>query len=202
MKPDANKTLGSARQMASYLLHDGKKVGMAMALVAVMAVMWLRVLTGQKPTSAAATAGPAPQTAEAPKPQRVMRFVELPVQSGRNDRIHRNFFTTDDWSRFSKGSGSQRTNPDPEVQKIPLNQRQEGVARLAGTLELEAVLWSADPQAFVNDRLVRIGDTLALRDGADSYPFEVVEIQKDAVIVTCGDSRFTLKLSPPTDVRK
>lgn len=203
MKPDANKTFGSARQMAGYLLHDGKRVGIAMALVVVMAVMWLRVLTGQKPSSAGATARPAPQTTEAPRSPREMRFIELPVQSGRNDRIHRDFFTTDDWSRFSKGSGSQGTGADPEVQKIPLNRTQEVVDRLAKTLRLEVVvLLSGDPQAVINDRRVRLGDTFSLKDGADVYVFEVVQIQEDAVLVKWQDRQWTLKLSQTTDVSK
>ncbi len=202
MTRDPKHMFGSVGRLAGYLIRDGRKTGIAVALVAVMAVMWLRVLTGQKPQSAGA--GPSsPQRIEAvADDQPSMRFVELPVQPGRNDRIHRDFFTAHNWSDFSSGSRSQGTGPKPDVGTAPADRTEEVVAKLARTLQLEAVLWSADPQAFVNDRLVRIGDTLALREGADFYPFEVVEIQKDAVLVTCGDSRFTLKLSPPTDVRK
>lgn len=202
MTRDPKHMFGSAGRLAGYLVRDGRKTGIAVALVAVMAVMWLRVLTGQKPQSAGA--GPSsPQRIEAvADDQPSMRFIELPVQPGRNDRIHRDFFTAHNWSDFSSGSRSQGTGPKPDVGTVPTDRTEEVVAKLARTLQLEAVLWSADPQAFVNDRLVRIGDTLALRDGADFYPFEVVEIQKDAVLVTCGDSRFTLKLSPSTDVRR
>jgi len=203
MKADATKTIGSARQMATYLVRDGRKVGIALALVTVMAVMWLRVLTGQKPKAASATSPsaqqmPAPQTSE-----KQMRFVELPLEAGRNDRIHRDFFTTEHWSRFSKGSKSPGTGSDTEVQKIPLNRTEEVAAQLAKTLRLEAVvLLSGDPQAVVDDRRLRIGDTIQRKDGAEVYAFEVVQIEEDAVLVTWKDRQWTLKLSQPTDVKK
>ncbi len=203
MKADATKTMGSARQAASYLLRDGRKVGIAIALVAVMAIMWLRVLTGQKPRAASATSAPAQQTPATQTPRKQMRYVELPVEAGRNDRIHRDFFTSKNWSRFSKGSQSPGTGSDTEVQKTPLNRTQEVAAKLAQTLRLEVVvLLRGDPQAVVNDRRVRVGDTLQLKDGSEVYAFEVVRIEEDKVLVTWNDRQWTLKLSPPTDVNK
>jgi hypothetical protein len=171
-------------------------------LVAIMAVMWLRVLVGQRPKGADARPASPQKVEQAADEGPSVRFVELPIRPGRNDRIHRNFFTANDWSRFSSGSRSQGTTPQTDVKTGQTHRTEEVIARLAKTLELEAVLWSDHPQAFVNDRLIRVGDTLALRDGADFYPFEVVQIQKDAVLVRCGDRQYTLKLSPPTDVRK
>ena len=199
MKPSAIKTFGSARQMAGYLIRDGKKTGIAMALVAVMAVMWLRVLTGQKPKSAGAKPESAQKAAE-PETQRAeMRFVELPVETGRNDRVHRDFFAAEGWSRFSGGSKSHDAGLDTEAQKAAPNRTHEVAARLVKTLKLEAV---TNDHAFVNDRLVRVGDKFALTDGADAYILEVVQIKEDAVHMTWEDRQWVLKLSQPTDVKK
>ncbi len=194
--------LGSAGRLAGYLVRDGRKTGVAVALVAIMAVMWLRVLAGQKPDAADARPASPQKTAEVVDERPSIRFVDLPVEPGRNDRIHRDFFTANDWSRFESGSRSQGTIQQANVKTEQTRRTEEVITRLAKTLELEAVLWSEHPQAFVNDRLIRVGDTLALQDGTDFYPFEVVQIQKDAVMMTCGDRQYTLKLSPPTDVRK
>jgi hypothetical protein len=202
MMHNATHIVGSATRLAGYLIRDGKKTGVAVALVAIMAVMWLRVLVGQRPKGADARPASPQKVEQAADEGPSVRFVELPIRPGRNDRIHRNFFTANDWSRFSSGSRSQGTTPQTDVKTGQTHRTEEVIARLAKTLELEAVLWSDHPQAFVNDRLIRVGDTLALRDGADFYPFEVVQIQKDAVLVRCGDRQYTLKLSPPTDVRK
>ncbi len=197
----ANK-LGSATQLVGHLVRDGKKTGIAIALVTVMVVMWVRVLAGQKPSSAHATPVSLSKADTKGNESPAVRFVVLPNEPGRNDRIHRDFFTASDWSEFSSGPKTRDVAVVTDDKTRSTNRIEEVVARLAKTLELEAVLWSEHPQAFVNDRLVRVGDTLALRDGADFHPFEVVQIVKDAVHVRCGDRTYTLKLSPPTDVRK
>lgn len=202
MKRSAANTWGSVSGMTSHLIRGGRKTGIAIALVAVMAVMWIRVLTGQKPHAAEARPNPAPQTDGQPKQEPRVRLVDLPVEAGRNDRIHRDFFTTQDWSFFSSASNPQSTGSVTEVQAVAPNRTNDVIDKLAKTLRLEAVLWSADPQAFVDDRLVRLGDTIALSDGSNAYAFEVVQIKEDAVLVTCRDRQWTLKLSSPTDVRK
>lgn len=203
MKRKATINRGSAAQIVSYLVRDGKKTGIAIALVAVMGVMWLRVLTGHKPRSAEARSRSTQTQEEPPQKTTSVRFVELPVEVGRNDRIHRDFFTTQDWSRFSGGSKSQGTGSGTEVQTVASNRKEEVITRLAKTLRLEAVvLLSEDPQAVVNDRRVRIGATFALKDGDEVYVFEVVQIEEDAVLVECQDRQFSLKLSHSTDVDK
>lgn len=202
MKRSAANPLGSVSRMTSHLIRGGRKTGLAMALVVVMAGMWVRVLTGQKPRGVEAGPNPASQTDEPPKQEPGVRLVHLPVEPGRHDRIHRDFFTTQDWSGFATVSHSQSTGPVTEVQPVIPTRTNDVIDKLAKTLRLEAVLWSADPQAFVDDRLVRLGDTITLRDGSETYAFEVVQIQEDAVLVTCRDRQWTLKLSSPTDVRK
>jgi hypothetical protein len=202
MKRNATNTLGSVSQMTSHLIRGGRRTGFAIALVIVMAVMWIRVFTGQKPRAAEARPDGTPPTDEPQKQPPTVRLVDLPLEPGRNDRIHRDFFTTQDWSRFSSVSKPQSTGSETEVQTVASKRTNDVIEKLAKTLRLEAVLWSADPQAFVNDRLVRLGDTIALSDGSDAYVFEVVQIKEDAVLVTCRDRQWTLKLSSPADVRK
>jgi hypothetical protein len=167
MKRNATNALSSASRIASHVIRGGKKTGIAIALVAIMAVMWVRVLTGQKPKSAEAKPKSAQRTNEPKKKEPVVRLIDLPVEPGRNDRIHRDFFTTQDWSHFSSGSKSPSTGPDTEVQTAASNRTEEVINRLAKTLKLEAVVFgSEDPQAIVNDRRIRVGGTFTLNDGA------------------------------------
>jgi hypothetical protein len=202
MKRKATQTRGSGSQILNYLVRDGKKTGIAIALVTVMAIMWLRVFTGQKPKSADARPKTEQTETDASTKTTRVHFVELPVEAGRNDRIHRDFFTAQDWGRFSIASKSQGTDSDTEVQTVASNRKEEVITRLAKTLRLEAVvLLSENPQAVINERTVGIGGTFALKDGADVYAFEVVQIEEDTVIVKCEDRQFPLKLSHPTDVK-
>ncbi len=182
-----------------YMAADRKKTVAAFALVTIMAIMWFRVLTGRKPGSAnAATDAQQPQGQE--QPQMDVRFHELPHIPGRNDCIGRDFFTVYDWDGFPTNSDRESTGTDPEVHAVPTDPTQEVVTRVAQGLNVEAVLWSENPQAFINDQLFQVGDTLTRKDGAESYVFEVVRIEADAVLVRCRERQLTLKLAQSDDV--
>jgi len=84
-----------------------------------------------------------------------------------------------------------------------VNRDQEVVRQVAQTLRLEAVsLRSENPQAFLNDRLLGVGDTLTVEYGSDCLEFEVLQISDNAVLVECKGIRLALKLAPLSDVRK
>ena len=79
---------------------------------------------------------------------------------------------------------------------------QEVIIRVAQKLKLEAVLWSENPQIFANDQFWQVGDTIKLKEGTDSYEFEVVRIEADSVLVRCRERELTLKLAQSNDVGK
>jgi hypothetical protein len=182
-------------------MADRKKSVLAIALITVMLVMWVRVLTGRKPKPAAATTVPQQEKASESKPQMSVRFIELPRIEGRNDCISRDFFSAEALTGFRRDDASSgRTSTDPEVRNVSSGQVQEVVARVAQKLKLEAVLLSENPQAFVNDQLLQVGDTFTIKDGTTTYVFEVLRIQTDSVLVRCSDRQLTLKIAQSPDV--
>jgi hypothetical protein len=189
----------SSSRVTGYLAADRKKTVMAAGLVAMMAIMWFRVLTGRKPESAAAAKPPAAAQKETAASV-TFRFHDLPTIPGRNDHINRNFFAVEDWSGFSRESSKRTTSTGSEVHVVTGNRTQEVIVRVAQKLRLEAVLWSQNPQIFANDRLLRVGDTLELKEGADTYVFEVVQIEADSVLVRCREQELTLELAQSNDV--
>jgi len=68
------------------------------------------------------------------------------------------------------------------------------VERVVQKLKLEAIGLGGSPQAFINNRLVSIGDELVVRDGTTRYEFEVVGIEERTVLVRCGEAEIELKL--------
>ena len=186
------------------LLMDGKKTVLASVLILTMAVMWVRVLIGHRPGSAAAAmdggqATPARQ--KEPAGSRI-RVVELPKVSGRNDSIHRDCFNMQDRTPFRQSAAVPGTGADTEVQVVSSNRDQEVVQQVAQMLKLEAVVRSDSPWAFVNDRMLRIGDTFTVERGADLLEFEVLRIHEDSVLVECKGIQLTLKLAQVVEVRK
>jgi hypothetical protein len=180
-------------RMLDRLAVDRKKTILAVGLVAVMAIMWVRVLTGEKPQQATAEPSQADQSTET-EPVKV-RAVELPVVEGRNDCIRRDFFSADAVADFRRDSTSQNTGTDTEVRVGTSQQVQEVVARVAQKLRLS----SETRQACINDRLLRVGETLSVKDGTAVYVFEVLQIQEDSVLVRCNGKEVTLKLTQVSD---
>lgn len=183
------------------ILMDGKKTVLASGLVLVMAFMWVRVLTGNKPSSAAAA--PAPRQTE-PVVQRVIakvKLVELPKIPGRNDSIYKDCFNMQNRACFRQVADVQRTSADTEVLIVPPNRDQEVIQQVAQTLKLGAVLRNPSPQAFVNDRFLAVGDTFTVEHSAGPLEFEVLQIHEDSVLVECHGIQLTLKLAS-MEVRK
>lgn len=186
------------------LLMDGKKTVLATALMIVMAVMWIRILVGNKPSSASAAPGERESVATTDnRPVRKVRMVELPRVLGRNDCIGRDCFNIQEWAPARQSATGPGTSTDAEVPVVSVNRDQEVVRQVAQTLRLEAVsLRSENPQAFLNDRLLGVGDTLTVEYGSDCLEFEVLQISDNAVLVECKGIRLALKLAPLSDVRK
>ena len=202
MTPKGRNTIRQTNAILGHLAKDRKKTVMAVSLFAVMAVMWIRVLTNKKPGPEAASPGSpdAPQ-ASSRAPLNV-RFIELPTLPGRNDYINRDFFAARDWAPFRQNAHAQQAGTDTEVHVVSSNHVQEVAVRIAKRLTLEAVLWSKNPQAFVNDQLLGVGDKLTITEGSDRCEFEVLQIHEDSVLVRCKGTQLTLKLTQYLDVRK
>jgi len=185
-----------------YLAADRKKTVVAVCLFVIMALMWIRVLTGKKPDSTGA-APASPEAQQGPSQSSLnVRFVALPKVLGRNDYINRDFFAARDWEAFRQGPRGQNADTGTEVHVVSSDHAQEVAIRVAQKLRLEAVLWSENPQAFVNDELLAVGDKLAATDGSDTCEFEVLRIYEDAVLIGCRGTQLTLKLAQYLDVRK
>jgi len=182
---------GRKGQIGSRMPVASRKNVIAAALMIVMGIMWARVLTGRKPKSSTAKPATTQTQAVQDRPALNVSFIELPVVAGRNDRVHRDFFTVHDWKAFSKVSTSQAATMDSEVPVVTSNWDQEVVARVAQRFRLEAVL---PPNAMINDRLVKVGSSIRVKDGADTYVFEVVQVDEDSVVVARDGHRLTLKL--------
>ena len=193
-----NKSTG-ARKVLERLTEDKKPVT-ALCLIALMAFMWIRVLTKKTPQSAEAEPVTEQSSAEDTLGEIYrVSFVELPKVAGRNDVIVRDFFASDGWQHFISG---QEQKPDgiEEVSVVSTNGNEEVIKKIAKKLKLEATMVSTSPLAFVNGQVRRIGDKMLVKDGTQMYECEVVEIEDNTVVIKCGEAEITLKLMPVSTV--
>lgn len=168
------------------LAAEKKKTFVAVALVGLMIFMWSKLLFGQKPQTASAlldtqsTAADNNNTAREPE----IEFVDLPFEKGRNDILVRDFFSIAD-AAFS---------PDKQVNILSQGGNEQNIQIIAGMLKLDAIGMAPKPEAFINDRLVKVGDVLKVSDGSKEYDCEIVKIDETKVLVKFGKTEIELKL--------
>jgi hypothetical protein len=192
-----NSSDGKANKILSASV-DKKKAVLAACLVAVMAFMWIRLLRKDAPQSAQAnatmqqtSASSQGQPASPPK----ISFVELPKVPGRHDVIARDFFAPGDWWKSIKGTEGQNRTGTEEVRVVSAKGDREVINLLAARLNLEAIVKDKNLQAFINGKLLSVGDRLLIREGVRTLDCEVVQIEQNQVAIRCGQSQVTLKLS-------
>jgi len=192
-----NSSNGKANKILSALV-DKKKAVLAACLVAVMAFMWIRLLRKDAPQSA--QANPTMQQTSAssqgqPATPSKISFVELPKVPGRHDVITRDFFAPGDWWKSIKGIEGQNRTGTEEARVVSAKGDREVINLLAARLNLEAIVKDKNLQAFINGKLLSVGDKLLIREGVRTLDCEVVQIEQNQVAIRCGQSQVTLKLS-------
>jgi hypothetical protein len=196
MALNGNMSLRSAGRILDRLRMSGKKTAVSGALLSIMLFMWVRVFIGHRPAAAAA-APPSTQTETVlhKTPVKVKR-VELPKTPGWHDTIQRDFFTVKDRTYFRRNSAGRNTGTEKEVPVALSNDPQEVIQRIAQTLKLEAVAPNeTPPRAYLNDQLLEVGGRLRVKDGADVFEFEVLQIHVNSVLVECNGIQLTLELA-------
>jgi hypothetical protein len=196
MRQNARRNSGNiANRLFNRLAVQKKKTVLALCLITLMAFMWIRVLTRKAPQAAKAGLLAGQMNVETQSESELkISFIELPQAAGRNDVITRDFFDSDGWQDFVDGKGRKSAGAE-EVDIVSKNGDQEVIRKVAEKLRLEAIVSSENPLAFINDKVLRVGDKLLIGDGVDKYECEVVEIKENTVVMRCRESRITLKLA-------
>jgi hypothetical protein len=190
--PKNNSQHGS--HIFQHLVAEKKKVVLALALIVLMLVMWIKVLTKTSPkTAEAGLIAELIEKQNQTESEIKLSFIELPQIEGRNDSITRDFFASDNWQAFI-GNGHKSVGVE-DINIVSKDNDQEVIRKVAENLKLEAIVSGKDPLAFINDKVMRAGDKLFVSDGIDTYECEVVEIKENTVVMKCRESQITLKMT-------
>jgi hypothetical protein len=179
------------------LAAEKKKTVTALCLIALMVFMWARVLGKKTPATTEAAPrqkGVDPDTSES-NSQLKISFIELPKVPGRNDALTRDFFAANGWQDFLDGVGSNK-----DVKVVEGDGSGEIGRRVAEKLRLEVIVMGKNPRAFINDKLLAVGDKLLVTNDGVQYECEVVGIDEETVLIRCGETEITLKLTQMIEV--
>ena len=177
------------------MVAEKKKVVLALSLIVLMVVMWIKVLTKSSPKTAdAETIAELIELQNQTELEVKVSFIELPQVEGRNESITRDFFDSNNWQTFIGGNGKKSVGVE-DINIISKDNDQEVIRKVAENLKLEAIVSNEVPLAFINDKVVRAGDKLFVSGGIDTYECEVVEIKENIVVLKCKESQITLKMT-------
>ncbi len=193
MEQNVKNNGGEVSWFLSRLAAEKKKVVSVVCLLVLMTFMWARVLSDKGPQTAGAATGIDQIYAETTNQEKII-FVELPNVTGRNDVLTRDFFKVADWRNFAANADGKNLVGIHEL-NLGDDGAEDDIRRVAGKLRLEAIGFGKNPQAFINDKLLVIGDVLVVRDGVDIYEFKITGIEENKVSVMCGKAEITLKLA-------
>lgn len=187
MKQNVRDNSSGPNRIMSQLAAEKKKTITALCLIGLMVFMWVKVLGGKTPQSAEATlmAQKANLDTSGVNSELKISFIELPKVEGRNDVLTRDFFAADGWQVMRGG----------EVNVVSKDGSEGVVTRIAKKLNLGAIGLGKNPQAFINDKLLSVGDKLLVRDGVNTYECEVIGIEENTVSVRYGEVEIQLKLA-------
>jgi len=192
MKPNAKNSNSGATGSFGRLVAEKKKSVAAICLIAVMVLMWGRVLIRKNTRAAGAETSKAKTNVDrtTSDSQTKVSFVDLPNVKGRNDVLTRDFFASNGWENF-KG----QENTGSQVSVLSKNGTAEQLKLAAQKLELQAIYLGKNSQAFINDKRLSVGDKFTLKEGQNSYECEVAEIEESKVLIRCEEANVVLSLS-------
>ena len=194
MKRDM-KNKNNTSSIINRLLAEKKKVAIALGLVILMTIMWVRVLGKAGPDLAKASAKVPAVKAEKPKNiDSEICFIELPIVPSRNDVLTKNVFEVKNWQSFMTGSNAdlneinknKLTSDDLESSKIEM---------LSKNLRLDAIELGSDPKAFISGQLLSVGDEFVLRIGENVFKCRIKEVAENLVVVNYNGTDISLRLT-------
>ena len=187
-----------AKGMLRPLAAEKKKAIAASCLIVVMAIMWIRVLTNNGPeTTEAALIVEQLNAGDTTVQELNVSYIKLPQVPGRNDVITRDFFASDNWRHF-KNKQKRNLAVIEEVNVVSKNGNEEVIRKVANKLKLEAiVVLSNKPRAFINNKVISVGDKVLIHEGIDTFECEVIEIKEkeNIVVIKYREAEVTLKLT-------
>jgi hypothetical protein len=192
MMPNLKNTGNGTNRLFNRLVAEKKKTMLALCLIALMVLMWVRLFTKKAP-SAAQAALMAKQTDQKEQESAPIKisFIELPQIPGRNDVISRDFFNPNGWIGFIPEGGYLANGQQVGVVQGPMSLRSQ---LMRAQLKLEAIEMSGNPRAFINGRLLSVGDKFILKDEADTFECEVVRIEENLVVIRSSEVEVEVKL--------
>lgn len=172
-----------------YNNRNNKKLILAISLLAVMAIMWIRVFIGGPKTisdaDAVAVDNHDMQNSQEKDCLR-LRYHSLPFVMGRDDVLSRDLFSRKPWKEKKDSRGGEPIVCSEEIASD--SDIAVGISDILGS-KLKAVL--SGSEAFIDDKFYHIGDVLEINYLDKYYKLKIADIEDESV--TFKDVKMGMK---------
>ena len=182
---------------------DRKKIIIAAALISLMILMWVRVILSSRVGNDASAASAETQAAVGYAQQQSVGeikidYIELPVVSGRNDKLSRNFFDADSFSAFPLDPDGSYVGGGKSQEKGVSQDQNRNIDQIVQTIKVDAIIVgdeSGTGEVFIAERLLSNGSTFEVEYKGRIYEFEVMEVFESKVVLKWEDVTVTISMS-------
>ena len=181
---------------AGKMSAEKKKTVIALALILIMASLWVKNVMKKNSICDAQALLMAQQNTEVPKEPK-FSYVELPEMKDRHDVISRNVFVTNRWKGFRREG--DMGNDYWTAQALSGGQAEgfNSIERVVQEMSLGAIVLGAEPRAFIGGQMVRSGEKFTFKYSHQSYEFKMLKIYDDKVELECDGTIVVKKIKQP-----
>jgi hypothetical protein len=192
VRPVPQKTVDRKRAVVAKNSAQRKKLIIAIALLAVMGVLWLRLFAGKGKPQAASAVVPTDVSAAASASQvgNNVVFTDLPVVPERHNVLANDFFD----AKLFKEFGMVDSGAAGEIIKPGSDSQDMSAAAAVDAMELVAIVNDKKPQAFIEDKLLEEGQSFKFVFHDQNYEFKVVKIHSSKVELECNGAIITKRI--------
>lgn len=184
MRPVPQKNVDRKRAVVVKNSSQRKKLILAIALLAVMGVLWLRLFVSKGKPQAASAVMPTDISADvsvSPAGNNIV-FVDLPVVPERHNVLANDFFDAKLFKEFGTGD----LGAAGEIIESNRDSRDTAAGAAVDAMELVAIVNDTKPQAFIEDKLLEEGQSFRFVFHDQNYQFKVVKIHNSKVELECN----------------
>lgn len=191
---DAQRRDAASASASAAAERQRKKIIIAVCLVAVMAVLWVKLLMKKHSSAVAETGQVAGSSQPVTQAGPSIVYCELPVISGRQDVLARDIFASNGWKGFRRPG---EKNAYGHIRTETTDHGSADIAAAAKALELAAIVTGNKYQAFIGNKLVVKGQKFDFLFQGKKYVFKVVDINDERVELKCSGLVVVKKMIQP-----
>ena len=188
--PNVQKT-GAGKMTA-----EKKKAVIALALILIMASLWVKNVMKKNSIRDAQALLMAQQNTEVPKEPK-FSYARLPQIQGRHDVLTRNVFVLNRWKGFRREGDLGNDYWTAQALTNGQGQGLNSIERVVKEMSLGAIVLGAEPRAFIEGKMVSAGQKFTFKYNHQPYEFKVLKIYNDKVELECEGTIVVKKIKQP-----